>query len=77
MVKLLDYLVAAIERAVSRGFEAEASALANLYQAAASAILLPREGDSQRVKEALEGLEKTNPRRARAIKPHFEYLYRR
>ena len=73
--KLLDYLVAAIDRADVRGWEAEAGALAWLYQATGGA-LLSETGDPApwRIREALEGVACINPRLGRAIRPAFEEL---
>jgi len=76
-VKLLDYLVAAVARATARGFKGEAEALAGLYQAAGAAVLMPERGDTVRLRTALEGLARVNPRRARAIRPSFEGLLHR
>lgn len=75
IVKLLDYLVAAVDRADARGWEAEADALAWLYQATGGA-LLSEAGDSvsRRIREALERVACINPRLARAIRPAFTEL---
>ena len=73
ILRLLDYLVAAIDRADVRGWEAEAEALARLYQAF-GALLLPQAGDLERVARELEGVACINPRLGRAIRPAFEGL---
>ena len=71
--KFLDYLVAAIDRAEARGWEAEAEALARLYQAV-GALMLPQAGDHGRVELMLKRLARVNPRKARSIRPAFEGL---
>ncbi len=73
--KILDYLVAAEGRAEARGWEAEAEALARLYQAV-GALMLPQVGDRERVELVLEGLARVNPRKARAIRPALEGVLR-
>ena len=68
-----DYLVAAIDRAIARGWEAEADALGRLYQATGAALDLDA-GVPGRIQAALEGIQRVVPRRARAIRPAFEGL---
>jgi len=73
ILMLLDYLVAAIDRAVARGWEAEADALGQLYQATGAALDLDA-GVPGRIQAALEGIQRVDPRRARAIRPAFTKL---
>ena len=73
ILRLLDYLVAAIDRAVARGWEAEADALGQLYQATGAALDLDAVAPG-RIQAALEGLRRVSPHRARAIRPTFECL---
>ena len=75
-LKLLDFLLASFDRATVRGYEAEANALWALYQATATAVLAPEPSSAEHVRTALEGLARVNPRRGRAIRPHFEALLR-
>ncbi len=75
MSGLLDFLLAAFDRASARGYEAEAQALWDLYQAAGIAILDPDPDCGIRVREALEKLARVNPRKARALRPHLEALF--
>ncbi len=71
--KFLDFLVAAIDRADVLGWEAEADALGQLYQATGAALDFDA-GVTSRIQAALEGLRRVNPHRARAIRPIFELL---
>ena len=68
-----DYLVAAIDRAIARGWEAKADALGQLYQATGAA-LEPAAGVPGRIQAALEGIQRVDHRRAQAIRPAFEGL---
>ena len=71
--KLLDFLVAAIDRADVRGWEAEADALGQLYQATGAALDFDA-GVTSRIQAALEDFRRVNPHRAPAILPAFEPL---
>ncbi|WP_293179170.1 hypothetical protein [Oceanithermus sp.] len=73
LMNSFDYLVAAIDRAVARGWEAEADALGQLYQATGAALDSDA-GAPGRIQAALEGIQRVDPRRARAIRPAFEGL---